>query len=146
MSDNTIDSLSMEWAPLVPELLVSNHQESMDFYVDTLGFRVRFTRDNPPFAYLETDESQLMIQEHRENDQWATGELVKPYGRGINLQIEVSSVSPYITRLERAGHQFYEEVQENWYRIDSTEYGNREFLIQDPDGYLLRFVEFIGRR
>ena len=34
-----------------------------------------------------------------------------------------------------------------WYQVSaSDEEGQREFLIQDPDGYLLRFAEYLGRR
>ena len=35
------------------------------------------------------------------------------------------------------------DIEENWYRQDDKLLGNREFLIQDPDGYLLRFFEDI---
>ncbi len=38
------------------------------------------------------------------------------------------------------------EIQENWYRADKKLFGNREFLVLDPDGYLLRFAQSIGER
>jgi hypothetical protein len=41
----------------------------------------------------------------------------------------------------------FEEPSESWYRIgESEEAGSLEFLVQDPDGYLIRFVQSIGRR
>ena len=36
------------------------------------------------------------------------------------------------------------EIQENWYRADKVVIGQKEFLIMDPDGYLLRFAEHLG--
>ena len=38
------------------------------------------------------------------------------------------------------------EVEEKWYRVDDQEAGNRQFLVMDPDGYLLRFTEDLGVR
>ena len=34
--------------------------------------------------------------------------------------------------------------EENWYRRENELLGNKEFLIVDPDGYLLRFSQDIG--
>ena len=38
------------------------------------------------------------------------------------------------------------DVEEKWYRRDGFEVGNRQILVQDPDGYLLRFTEDLGER
>jgi hypothetical protein len=32
------------------------------------------------------------------------------------------------------------------YRVGDKETGNKQFLVQDPDGYLLRFFEDLGLR
>jgi len=38
-------------------------------------------------------------------------------------------------------------VEESWYEVGSDkEEGQIEFLVQDPDGYLLRFIEPLGER
>jgi hypothetical protein len=37
-------------------------------------------------------------------------------------------------------------MEEKWYRIDNEETCNKQFLVQDPDGYLLRFFEHIAIR
>jgi len=36
--------------------------------------------------------------------------------------------------------------KENWYRKDDMLLGNKEMLVMDPDGYLLRFSQDIGTR
>jgi hypothetical protein len=38
------------------------------------------------------------------------------------------------------------EIEEKWYRKDNHGVGSRQFLVQDPDGYLLRFSENLGER
>jgi len=40
-------------AKLVPELLVSDHAVSRDFYVRVLGFEVRYERPAEKFCYLD---------------------------------------------------------------------------------------------
>ncbi len=38
------------------------------------------------------------------------------------------------------------ELKETWYDIGEILSGQKEFLIQDPDGYLLRFTEYLGEK
>ncbi len=129
---------------LVPELLVSNHAASRDFYVRIIGFSVRYERPDEKFSYLELDGAELMIEQ--ETDFWTTAPREKPYGRGINLQIEVAALDPIRSRLEEAAIALFRPVEEAWYRIGDTYGGNRQFLVQDPDGYLLRMFENLGQR
>lgn len=132
----------MSSAKLVPELLVSNHAVSRDFYVRIIGFEVRYERIEEKFSYLDLGGAELMIEQ--ETDFWATAPRERPYGRGINLQIEVDEIGPIITRLENAGIPLFRPVEEAWYRSGDVYSGNRQFLVQDPDGYLLRFFEDLG--
>ena len=37
-------------------------------------------------------------------------------------------------------------MEERWYRRDNTEIGTRQFIVQDPDGYLLRLHHDLGIR
>ena len=48
--------------------------------------------------------------------------------------------------LKENGYKIAFEMEENWYRQDNKLLGNKEFLIQDPDGYLLRFSEDLGEK
>jgi len=134
----------MSSAKLVPELLVSNHAASRDFYVRILGFGVRYERPAEKFCYLDLDGAELMIEQ--ETDFWATARREKPYGRGINLQIEVPALEPILGRLAAAGITLFRPVEEAWYRAGNTYSGNRQFLVQDPDGYLLRIFEDLGEQ
>jgi len=129
---------------LVPELLVSNHAVSRDFYVRIIGFSVRYERPEEKFSYLDLDGASLMIEQ--ETDFWATAPRERPYGRGINLQIEVDTLDPILDRLGKASIALFRPVEEAWYRAGDTYSGNRQFLVQDPDGYLLRMFEDLGQQ
>jgi hypothetical protein len=96
------------------------------------------------FCYLDLDGAELMIEQ--ETDFWATARREKPYGRGINLQIEVPALEPILGRLAAAGISLFRPVEEAWYRAGNTYSGNRQFLVQDPDGYLLRIFEDLGEQ
>jgi catechol 2,3-dioxygenase-like lactoylglutathione lyase family enzyme len=134
----------MSSAKLVPELLVSNHATSRAFYVYVIGFAVRYERPTEKFSYLDLGGAELMIEQ--ETDFWTTAPREQPYGRGINLQIEVAALDPILARLSEAGIALFRPVEEAWYRSGDTYSGNRQFLVQDPDGYLLRMFEDLGQQ
>ncbi|CAA9210552.1 MAG: hypothetical protein AVDCRST_MAG08-90 [uncultured Acetobacteraceae bacterium] len=58
----------------------------------------------------------------------------------------VERLAPILAALEETGWPLYEQPSEAWYRTGDCEGGQREFLVQDPDGYLLRFAEDLGTR
>lgn len=130
------------WAAMVPELACSDFAASLAFYTDALGFTVAYGREG--FAYLTMGEAQLMLE--AADGAWTTGPLEWPFGRGINLQIEVTDAAGLAGRVERAGAALFRPLAENWYSSGDVEHGQREFLVQDPDGYLLRFAEPLGER
>jgi catechol 2,3-dioxygenase-like lactoylglutathione lyase family enzyme len=131
---------------LVPELSITNFEKSLHFYTQILGFSIAYQRPEEGFAFLTLGQAQIMIDEIGKSRTWATAEFNYPLGRGINLQIEVASLEPLLTNL-RANHiQLFLEPEEKWYQVGDYEAGNRQFLVQDPDGYLLRFAEDLGRR
>lgn len=132
----------MQWNPMVPELLVSDFEKSLNFYVEILGFSIMFQRTEPKFAYLEINGAQLMIEEDHQTA-WRVGEIENPRGRGINLQIDVPSVKEVSSRVENAGLSVFRAVHESWYSTSEGEVGHLELLVQDPDGYLLRLVSDI---
>jgi catechol 2,3-dioxygenase-like lactoylglutathione lyase family enzyme len=132
------------FAALVPEFDVLDVEASLRFWRDILGFRVVYDRAERGFFYLERGKAQVML--NKSKGTWQTGVLERPLGRGVNFQMFVDRIAPILEGLKRAGWPLFEDVQENWYRIGDQEGGNREFLVQDPDGYLLRFAENPGLR
>ncbi|MGL0818688.1 glyoxalase family protein [Vibrio vulnificus] len=133
------------WNPMVPELLVSDFAKSLNFYCEMLGFKVRSQRKSPDFVYLELEQVQIMLEQIHDNA-WVTGSLETPLGRGVNFQIELSDIAPVYDRLESAGVSLFKEQKDTWYDVGDSLSGQREFLVQDPDGYLLRFSQYLGEK
>jgi catechol 2,3-dioxygenase-like lactoylglutathione lyase family enzyme len=132
-----------EAVALVPELEVSDFARSLWFYTGLLGFRVLYDRPERPFAYLTLGAAHLMI-EH--GGSWITGALEKPLGRGMNLQITVPDADAVAARLAAAEWPLFRPPEEAWYRRGGEFVGARQWVVQDPDGYLLRFEHALGTR
>ena len=131
----------MKFNALIPELSVSNIQNSLNFYVRVLGFKVEYERKENKFAFLSYGKAQLMIEEV--NNHWNTGELVYPFGRGINLQIEIKDIKSIQKSLKKHKIKPFKDIFESSYRAGTKTYKQLEILILDPDGYLLRFSQDI---
>lgn len=141
----TVDRLPAGgFARLVPELDVFDLERSKTFWCDILGFRIAYQRPENLFMYIELQGSQVMLNQR--NGNWETGALEPPLGRGINFQIFVDSVAPLLAALKQHEWALFRECHDAWYRIAGEERGNRQFLVQDPDGYLLRFAQDLGAR
>lgn len=135
------------WATMVPELMVSDLDASLRFWCGLCGFVVAYDRPEDRFAYLDRAGRQVMLEEVMgPGRRWVTAPLRRPFGRGINLQIAVDDLSSIVAGLGAAGWPLYLAPEEVWYRAGSQEAGVRQFLVQDPDGYLLRFSQGIGLR
>ncbi|WP_394001984.1 bleomycin resistance protein [Luteimonas sp. WGS1318] len=133
------------WNALVPELTVDQIEVSLRFYT-AAGFSVRFHREAPAFAYLELGHAQLMLEQQHERG-WNVTPLDRPLGRGVNFQIEVPDAQAVHSGLVAAGVAIFREVKDTWYAVaPNAQKGQREFLVQDPDGYLLRFAQRLGSR
>ncbi len=126
------------FAALVPELSVTDLAASLRFWCDLLGFSVAYARPEAGFAYLQRGKLQIMLC--KINNEWETGPLEHPLGRGINFQMEVLDCGPILTALNQAGWPLFRPVEEKHYKIGDAWEVCREFLVQDPDGYLLRFA------
>ena len=121
---------------LIPELSVSNIDISKNFYLN-IGFEIKYERKEDKFCFLQLEGNQIMIEEN--NDNWNTGKMEYPYGRGINLSMAVSNVEKMYEILKEKNIKFFLDLEIHEYRIDDKISYDKEFLIQDPDGYLLRF-------
>lgn len=129
-------------ATLVPELLVADLAASLRFWCELCGFRIAYDRPEERFAYLDRDGAQVMLEEAAgPGRRWITGRLEQPFGRGINFQIAVADCDLILAALEQAGWPLYLAPEEKTYRVEGGAVTVRQFIVQDPDGYLLRFSQ-----
>jgi catechol 2,3-dioxygenase-like lactoylglutathione lyase family enzyme len=132
--------------PLTPELKCADYDQSVKFYTDILGFNIAYDRPEEGFAMFEHEGAYLMIDSHIHCARFIKFEMEKPFGRGINLQIKVLDVDALHDNVVSNGWPIYLDMEEKWYRCGDVEAGNRQFLVQDPDGYVLRFFKDLGER
>ncbi|MCL2194745.1 MAG: VOC family protein [Oscillospiraceae bacterium] len=132
----------MRFNALVPELSVSDLAASKRFYLDALGFTLDYARAESQFAFISYGSAQIMLEQV--NGHWATGKLEHPFGRGINLQIASDDVEALRNKLTANGYALFRDIEEVEYRENETLHRLKEFLVQDPDGYLLRFSQEMG--
>jgi catechol 2,3-dioxygenase-like lactoylglutathione lyase family enzyme len=134
-------------ARLVPELDVADLDRALAFYVDVIGCRVLFARPEERFAYLDLAGVHLMLEEATgPGRRFRTAPLEHPYGRGVNFMIEVPEIEQLHDRVKAAACDMVIPLEERWYRQDEIENGQRQFIVADPDGYLLRFFIDVGER
>ena len=139
------DSNYLEFNKNIPELSVTNLENSLNFY-KIAGFKVKYDRPENKFAFICLGEIQFMLQEISNTDKWDVAPLSYPFGNGINFQLEVENLDEIYISFKNSDYKITFDIEENWYRQDSKLLGNKEFLIQDPDGYLLRFSEDLGEK
>lgn len=133
------------FAAIAIELIVSNYDRSLAFWTGPMGFTICYTRPLQKFAYLERPDGAQMMFYERDGD-WETGQLEAPLGRGAIIQITVSDVDAVHRAVASAGLPFYVELREKWRNWGDRQGGQREFLVQDPDGYLVMVNQKFGER
>lgn len=131
---------------LIPELYCTNFKSTRDFYTNVLEFEILYQREEDGFAMLSPQGAQIMIDQIGIGRDWITAELQHPFGRGVNLQIETTNCWEFYSRLKSLGVVFFLDIEDKWYRVDSRYAGNRQFIVQDLDGFCLRFFENLGMK
>ena len=117
---------------LSPLLAVRNVKETIEFYTNTLGFKIGMVfpdADNPEYADLSKDGMVLMFVP-AEDHGIGSGEKL---GIGVYLYMEIDGdIDEYYAELKSRGVNIVADIQDE-------PYGVRDFSIKDIDGYQLTF-------
>jgi uncharacterized glyoxalase superfamily protein PhnB len=125
-----------QFSKLTPNLLVSNVERSLAFYIDVLGFTRGMTvPDASPFVFASVTSGPVEIFF---ND--AAGAIKeypgfggKPIGATATMYIETDGVD--------AMHERIKDRAKVVMPLVTQFYGVREFAIEDPDGYVITFAQ-----
>lgn len=128
----------MDFNKMIPELSVFDIEQTKRFYND-LGFKIEYERPEEKFIFMSFQDSQFMFEQIHDNG-WNIGELIYPLGRGINFSIAVDDIEGLYKLVKTLNLEIYRELNRSIYQVNGTEETQIEFLIQDPNGYLLRFT------
>ncbi len=133
------------WPRLIPELEVLDLEASLRFYIEA-GFEVSYGRPEEAFVMLVRAGVALMLEAaDGAGRRFGSAALERPFGRGLNLQVEVEDVGGLHRRMT-GRWPIIVDLEQRWYRVGDDEAGNHQFVVSDPDGYLLRFFEDLGTR
>ena len=135
----------MNFNCLIPELRVFNLEKSKKFYTEILGFKIEYERFD--FAMIVLGDCQIMLQQLTlpscEGSWNVTEDMKYPLGRGINFQIILSDISKVYNSLKKNNVKIFIDLLISDYQENDINNHVLEFLVQDPDGYLLRFQQDI---
>ena len=117
---------------LSPTLAVRDMKKTIDFYTNSLGFKLGMTfpsPDNPEYADLSKDGMVLMFLPTA-NIGISSNEKL---GVGVNLYMQIDGdIDEYYDELKKKGVKITEDIKDE-------PYGIRDFTVEDVDGYLLTF-------
>jgi len=115
-----------------PTLAVRNMKQTIQFYRDSLGFKMGMTfpdADNPEYADLSKDDMVLMFIP-AENIGIGRGEKL---GVGVNIYMQIDgNIDKYYNELKDKGVKIVVDIKDE-------PYGIRDFTVEDIDGYKLTF-------
>ena len=130
--------MNMDFNKMIPELSVFDINKTKKFY-SRLGFKIEYERNDERFVFMSFQGSQFMFEQIHDNG-WNIDELIYPLGRGINFSIAVDDIEELYKLVKTLNLEIYRELNRSIYQVNGTEETQTEFLIQDPNGYLLRFT------
>jgi len=129
----------MQIKRLTPELIVKNIKESVDFYVDILGFKMTNSVGDDTLAWANVmwpgSEVGLMFMTPESMGEEITEFKTKSVGGSVVQYIEIDGLD-----------ELYEKIKDKVEIVaekHTTFYGSREFSIKDNSGYVLMFSERI---
>ena len=128
---------------LVPELGCSDVLASLAFYTQVLGFRVKYQRPEQGFYSLERQGAIIMIEQLDDNS-WLAGPASPPLGRGMHFEIATTNLQDLYDTCKANDAPIFRDWEEAWYRVGGQYAGQAQFIVSDPDGYLLRFAQDLG--
>ena len=129
MSKATLQSVA-------PVFLVRNITDSIQYWVEKVGFDAKTFEENPRFAIVSRDTVRIMLVEI------GLGAKIVP-----NWTVVESTNDAYIWVDD--ARDMYHEILERGAYIDYTIYdtpwGTREFGIQDPDNHDITFGQILEK-
>ena len=123
---------------LSPLLATTNMKETIEFYTNTLGFRIGMvfpSVDNPEYVDFSKDGMVLMFIPAGNMGIGAGKKL----GTGVDMHMQIDGdIDEYYRELRGKGVEIAGEIKDE-------PYGIRDFAVADPNGYRLTFNQVSNR-
>jgi catechol 2,3-dioxygenase-like lactoylglutathione lyase family enzyme len=128
---------------IVPELYVQSIDDNLAFFIDILGFSIKYQRQEEQFVYLTREGLDLMLEGVEGNSRkWLAGALEPPFGRGINFQWDVTDIETLYSKVQsECSDLIFLPKETKLYQVNDQNITQVQFIVRSPDGYLFRFCE-----
>ena len=118
---------------IVPNLASDLFAESRDFYVRLFDMAVSVELDDWYLQLMSPDEPRLNIGFMKPDHETFAGRASAPGDYALVLTIHVDDVDEAYSRAQKLGAEILAEIRDE-------EYGQRHFVIADPNGLLLNVM------
>ena len=115
-------------------LLWTQENRLSEKFYKKLGFEL--TRTDDEISVLSLNDFEIWLVNMRDEEKFAGDALAKDKGKGMYIYIQTDDVDDTYHRLIKNGITPATEPKD-WH------WGNREFIVKDPDGYKLCFWQKI---
>ncbi|MEO7453679.1 MAG: VOC family protein [Fimbriimonadales bacterium] len=114
---------------------VESVDDSLMFYHEKLGFNVLGVGelDGHRLATVQAGDMEILLLQQPDGDR----ALIRERGRGLVMNFLVSGLLEVAGRLKNSEVQVLRDLED-------PPFGNRTFLISDPDGYAILLSEPVG--
>ena len=130
------DSNYLEFNKSIPELSVTNLENSLKFY-KTIGFKIEYDRPENKFVFISLGKIQFMLQEISNNDKWNVMELTYPFGNGINFQLEVDNVNEIYKELNNNKKIYLAKAYSYNHKYTSDNMEMKQQILEKNTGILI---------
>jgi catechol 2,3-dioxygenase-like lactoylglutathione lyase family enzyme len=114
-------------------LYVKDLDRTVDFY-EALGFNFKIRKTARARAYLNWFWLEFLASDKEEKKEFLEEAKVEPKGGGLYIYISVDNIDAFYQEL-LVRHMKPSSEPRDW------PWGNREFVMRDPDGYKLVFFQ-----
>lgn len=128
----------MKYNDLIPELIVSDLNLSKDFYINILGFKIEYERQEDNFVFISLGDIQLMLEQGTKQE---LSNMKYPFGNGVNFSFGCDNVEEIYSRFQEVNYPIKRELTKREFRVGDEIITPLEFSILDPDGYFIRITE-----
>jgi len=121
---------------IVPNMSSELFAVSRDFYIDLFDLVVSVEHDDWYLQLMPSDNPALNVGFVKPDDELFAGRTAPAGNYGLVLTIHVDDVDEAYARAKRLGAEIAADIRDE-------EYGQRHFLVVDPNGLLLNVMSTI---
>lgn len=128
------------WARIVPGLLVSDIDASVDVYTRLFGFELAHA-ESGRLAELRIEGAQLLLTQFVADASLVGAELTNPFGRGLTLHVRLADPKALYESLRAEKYPIVVPMELSELSEGGERFTRASFVVADPDGYLINFSD-----